>query len=102
MMINETHPIRSTPNNHAAAPSVGRRAARTIHLFKRSRAGQYCLSIDRSGTNIPPGLNGEAWIYVKDLSFAAGEYNAGVDAEFALDELGRTGYFLIGEWYDAH
>lgn len=40
----------------------------SVHLFKRAGAGQYCLSLDPTGTNIPAPMNGDTWIYIKALT----------------------------------
>lgn len=72
----------------------------TAYLFKRESVGQYCLSRDRSGCSIPPGFNGEAWVYVRELVLAQGERAILLDTDLALEELARVGYHLIGCWYD--
>jgi hypothetical protein len=71
-----------------------------VHLFRRRGAG-YCLSRGRSGSNIPPGLNGETWAYVRDLGFAPGEPRIVFDTTLAFDELDRVGFVLIGAWHDS-
>ena len=71
-----------------------------VHLFRRPGAG-YCLSTDRSGCNIPPGLNGETWAYVRDLTFAPGEPRIVFDTTVAFDELDRAGFALIGAWHES-
>jgi hypothetical protein len=82
----------------APAAQFGDRAA-VVHLFRRVGAG-YCVSTDRSGSSLPPGLNGETWTYVRDLSLAPGERRVDFDTALDLDELERVGYFLIGGWYE--
>lgn len=74
----------------------------SVHLFKRAGAGQYCLSLDPTGTNIPAPMNGDTWIYIKALTLTPGENYAALEAKVAMSELARDGYVLIGGWYDRH
>jgi len=100
-MMQEIHGISPNKTGHAALSPDRREAPVIVHLCRRETAAQYCLSTDRSGGNIPPGLNGEAWVYIRDLAIASGEYNVVLDADITLDDLATLGYCLIGGWHDA-
>jgi hypothetical protein len=92
---------RTSERADGAAPSLQlKNRGAIVHLFGRAGAG-YCVSTDPSGSIIPPGLNGERWVYVRDISLAPEGPRYGFDTALALDGLQQAGYFLIGGWYEA-
>jgi hypothetical protein len=91
----------SEPREHqqgdAARPAPGSNrgdGTAVVHLFRRP--GGYCVPTDWSESNIAPGLNGETWAYVRNLTFAPGEPGIVRDRTPASDERDRMGFVLIG------
>ena len=79
--------------------ATGGYATTIAHLFRRATGEIYCLTVDRSGANIPSHGELGPWVYVKDVELCADDQRPAVDSNGAISDLDKYGYHLVGAWY---
>jgi hypothetical protein len=70
-----------------------------VHLFKCSTGAAHCLTLQRSGADLPAEACRGAWVYVRDVEIEAGDQRSAIDSDKAIAEIQQYGYHLLGGWY---
>ena len=94
-----SHPDKVAPESgQSVSATRGDLRHPRAHLFWRAGRGQYALTFNRTGANLPSPLNGDRWVYVMKVTLTAAGRCEELELEVARRDLDQEGFVLVGGW----